>query len=212
MMRSAIGVVAAAVGLGVCGPVAAAEGEWVDLLAGDGLEGWVTEGNWVREEGGILAIRPREGEKGWQRYDAYLWHEGEYGDFELKLEFRHEKGGNSGVFFRVGDVANPVDTGMEVQILDSYGKEGEMTHHDNGGVIRTAGPTENASRPAGEWNEMTVRAEGDSLQVELNGKKVIDIKLSETDSKDKPKSGAIGLQDHGDVVWFRNVKVRGLGE
>ena len=188
----------------------AADNEIPAIFNGKDLTGFQTKGNWVIEDGGILAIKPRPGEEGWKRYDAYLWTKEQYGDFVAELEYKHPKGGNSGVFFRVADLADPVEQGMEVQILDSHDKKGELGHHDCGGVIRTAGPTKNMAKPAGEWNHMKVTAKGNHLQVELNGEKIIDIQLDQTASKDKPKKGYFGLQDHGQTMWFRNIRLKAL--
>lgn len=184
---------------------------FVTLFNGKDLQGWKTTGNWYVEGDGVLAIKPRPGESGWQRYDAYLWHSKEYGDFVLDLEFKLPPGGNSGVFFRVGDVKDPVETGFEIQILDSHGKaDDKLTHHDNGGLIRTAAPTKNASKPAGEWNRMIVTAQGQHLKVELNGQQIMDVNLAQTAGKDKPARGAVGLQDHGLPLWFRNIRIKEL--
>jgi hypothetical protein len=162
------------------------------------------------EEEGVLAIKPRPGERGWQRYDAYLWAEKQYGDFILDLEFRIPKGDNSGVFVRVKDKKNPVETGIEVQISDTYGKE-KVGAHDCGGVIGTVGPTKNMAKPAGEWNRMVVTCRGKQLEVRLNGEKVVDVALDKTSRKDRPLVGYVGLQDHGLPLEFRNIRVRELG-
>ena len=179
------------------------------LFNGKDLSGWTTTGNWLVEDG-VLAIKPRPGEKGWQRYGAYLWAEKQYGDFILDLEFKIPEGGNSGVFVRVRDLAEPVSTGLEVQILDSLDKKGPLGHHDNGGIIRTAGPSKNMSKPAGEWNRMVVTCQGSRIKVELNGEQIHDLDLSETPMKDRPLRGYIGLQDHGLPLWFRNIKIKEL--
>ena len=183
---------------------------FVSLFNGKDLTGWKTTGNWLVQEGGVLAIEPREGEEGWQRYDAYLLTEKKYTNFIVDLEFKHPPEGNSGVFLRIGDAADPVVSGIEVQILDSYGKEGKLTHHDNGGVIKTVGPTKNMSKPAGEWNRMIVTCNGPNLKVNLNGEQIVDVDLSTTESKDKPLSGYFGLQDHGQLLWFRNIRIKEL--
>ena len=158
----------------------------------------------------MLAIKPRAGEREWQRYGAYLWTERTYGDYVLDLEFKIPKGGNSGVFVRVKDPKNPVNTGIEVQILDSYGKKGPLGHHDNGGVIRTTGPSKNMPQPAGEWNRMIVTCRGALMQVALNGDQIIDIQLDKTAVRDRPAVGYIGLQDHGLPLWFRNIRLKQL--
>ena len=181
------------------------------LYNGKDLTGWKTTGNWLVEADGVLAIKPREGEKGWQRYDAYLTTEKKYDDFILDLEFKIPPKGNSGVFFNIGDPKDPVTSGIEVQILDSYGVEKELGHHDNGGVIKTAGPSKNASKPAGEWNRLVITCEGDNLKVVLNGEQIHDFDLTKAEgTKDKPTSGHISLQDHGLPLWFRNIKIKEL--
>ena len=185
-------------------------GETKQLFNGKNLDGWQTTGNWVVEEDGSLAIKPRPGEEGWKRYNDYLWTEQKYGNFILELEYKHPPGGNSGVFLRVQDREEPVTTGIEVQILDSYGKEPPLTAHDNAGVISSTAPTKNMSKPAGEWNKMRIRSQGDRLAVELNGEQVSVTNLSESPLKDRPAEGYIGLQDHGQMMWFRNVRLKPL--
>ncbi|NQT83845.1 DUF1080 domain-containing protein [bacterium] len=179
----------------------------VPLFNGKDLTGWQTKGNWVVEDKGVLAIKPRPGEKGWQRYDAYLWAEGQFGDFILDLEFKIPKGGNSGVFVRVKDKKNPVNTGIEVQISDTYGKE-RVGAHDCGGVIGTIGPSRNMAKPAGKWNRMIVTCRGKRLQVRLNGEQVVDVQLDKTSQRDRPVVGYLGLQDHGVPLWFRNIRIK----
>lgn len=182
------------------------------LYNGKDLTGWKTTGNWVVEDEGVLSIIPREGEEGWKRYDAYLTTEKIYDDFILKLEFKYPEGGNSGIYFNIGDPADPVSTGIEIQILDSLGKaDAEMTHHDNGGVIKTRPPAKNMSRPAGEWNQITVKCEGNQLTVTMNGEQIHDFDLSaEKGTKDNPTKGYISLQDHGLPLSFRNVMIKEL--
>ncbi len=96
---------------------------WVNLLAGGKLESnWTTKGNWSLDKDGVVKLEPRKGETGWQRYDAYLWSRKQYKDFEVDFEYKVQKDGNSGFYFRVGDLKKPVENGIEVQIYDSGGK------------------------------------------------------------------------------------------
>ncbi len=97
---------------------------FVSLFNGKDLTGWETKGNWLAEENGVVALKPRSGEEGWQRYDAYLMAAKPYHNFVLDFDYKIPPKGNSGVFFRVRDKANPVHTGLEIQILDSHGKKG----------------------------------------------------------------------------------------
>ncbi len=185
-------------------------GEFVNLLDGNDLSAWSTKGNWTVKKHGILDITPRPGETGWKRFDAYLWSKKKYGDFVLELEYKHPEGGNSGVFVRVRDPQEPVTTGIEAQILDSYGKPEPLTHHDLGGIIKTVGPSKNMAKPAGEWNQMTVTCRGSNLKVKLNGERIVDIDLNEHEIKDRPPRGYIGLQDHGLSLQFRNIRIKEL--
>ena len=182
------------------------------IFDGKDMSNIETEGNWQIQDDGSLHLTPRPGEKGWTRYGSYIWLKDKYADFVFDFEFKYGKGGNSGFYFRCGDKVDPTKSGFEVQILDSYGVEKKLGHHDMGGVIRTGGPLENASKPAGEWNRMTVKMKGDQLTVVLNGKLVQDINLAEKKPTDKelPAEGWICIQDHGQPFTVRNLRVKGL--
>ncbi len=211
MIRYCVSVIA--IVLILCGGVseaapADADG-FVPMFNGKDLTGWKTAGNWVVEDGGVVTLEPRPGETGWQRYDAYLMTDRKYGDFVIDLEFKILEEGNSGVFFRVGDPLEPVEQGIEVQILDTYGLE-NPGHHDCGGVIRTAAPSKNMAKPAGEWNRYIITCANDQLTVVLNGEQIIDLKLSDSEMKDRPAVGYIGFQDEAKRVWYRNVRIKEL--
>jgi len=179
-------------------PLLKAEGKkWVTLYNGKDLTGWQTTGNWLPQKDGSVLIQPRKGEKGWQRYSAYLWSKKKYKDFVLHVEYKYPPKGNSGIHFRVGDLKNPVNTGIEAQVLDSFGKK-KVGPHDHGGIIRTVGASKNMSKKSGEWNTMIVSCKGHHLQVKLNGEQIVDIQLDKTPMKDRPMEGYIGLQDHGE--------------
>jgi hypothetical protein len=182
---------------------------FVPLFDGKTLDGWKTTGNWVVEEDGTVTLVPRPGETGWERFDAYIMTERTYKDFVLDLEFKIEKEGNSGVFFRVGDPLLPVSKGIEVQILDTFGLE-KPGNHDCGGVIGTAAPSKNMAKPAGEWNRYTITVENNRLTVVLNGEQIIDLKLDESAMKDRPEVGHIGFQDEAKRIWYRNVRIKEL--
>ncbi len=186
-----------------------AEDGFVSLFDGKTLGGWQTTGNWIVEKDGVVTLEPRAGEEGWQRYEAYLTTAHKYKDFILDLEFRIGKGGNSGVFLRVGDPASQVKTGFEIQILDTHGKP-NPTAHDCGGVIGTAAPSKNMARPAGEWNRYVITCKGHHLEVELNGQQIIDLELDQSAIKDRPPEGYIGFQDEAKRVWYRNVRIKEL--
>ncbi len=185
-----------------------------DLLAGGDLtKHWTTKGNWKLADG-VVSLEPRPGEKGWQRYDAYLWAKKEYRDFEAEFEYKVQKGGNSGFYFHVGDVKSPVATGIEVQIYDSgsKAKDAKLSDHDSGGIIPGIPPTRNAAKPAGEWNKFRITCQGGKVTVVLNGEVVNEVSLDNPKIKSRPASGAIGFQDHGLPLALRNIRIRELGK
>lgn len=185
-----------------------AEG-FVRMFNGKDLSGWQTTGNWVVGEGVDVMLQPRPGESGWTRYKDYLTTSRTYRDFVLDLEFKFNAKGNSGVFLRVGDLKDHVNSGMEVQILDTHGKQ-EVGHHDCGGLIKTQGPSKNMVKPAGEWNRYTITLKGNQLTVVLNGEQILDLDLSKSAMKDRPAEGYISFQDEGKPVCYRNVRIREL--
>ena len=169
------------------------------------LSDFETEGNWMEEGKDVLHLKPREGETGWKRYDAYLWFPEQYQDFVCRFDFKLGEGGNSGFYFRISDQSDATLHGFEIQLKDDYGKE-EMGPHDVGGVIKTSGPKVNAVKPAGEWNEMIVRLKGSKLMVKLNDQTVQQVNLEKARPADKPlaKKGWIAIQDHGQEFCPKN--------
>lgn len=196
-----------------------ADDGWVDLFDGATLNGWGITGNpdgWTVAAGSIHC----KAEKG-----GYLYTEETFQDFVLSTEFRYSPKANSGVFFRWTDLDNPVQTGIEIQILDTHGRE-PATTHCCGAVYDVQAPARNTCKRAGEWNRMVLTAEGPRIQVELNEAAVVDMDLSRwttpgmnpdgTPNKFKRpycemvEAGHIGLQDHGGKIWFRAVKIKEL--
>lgn len=187
-----------------------ADAKWTPLIGNDLSEHWKTTGNWKLEDG-VATLTPRPGEKGWQRYDAYLWSTKEYDDFEIEFDYKVEKSGNSGFYFNVADAKDPVAKGIEVQIYDAHADDKKLTDHDSGGVIPGVPPTKAAAKPAGEWNTFRIRVEDETLTVFLNGEKVNEVQLDEHERlKDRPKTGLIGFQDHGLPLSLRKIRVREL--
>ncbi len=187
------------------------EDGFVQMFNGKDLTGWQTTGNWLVKEGNIITLEPRKGEWGWQRYNDYLATTRKYKDFVIDLEFKYNEKGNSGVFLRIGDLENHVESGFEVQILDTHGKpDQELTHHDGGGVIRTQAPSKNVIKPAGEWNHYNITVNGSQLTVILNGETINEIDLANSAMKDRPLEGYISFQDEGKPIWYRNVRIKEL--
>jgi hypothetical protein len=197
---------------------------WVPLSDGKTPAGWLIGGEAVPQanvQDG--AINPHKVGGGRKLHVMYT--KEKFSDFVLRCEFKVSKGCNSGVFIRMADPNDPVQTGLEIQVFDSHGKE-QPGKHDCGALYDALPPSKNAMKPAGEWNQMEVTAKGGLLQVVLNGVRVIDADLDRwTEAgknpdgsqnkyrkalKDFPREGHIGLQDHNRDVWYRNIAVQRL--
>jgi len=169
------------------------QGEWVSLFNGKDLTGWKNNGaeKWVVEQGTILC------ESTANKY-GYLTTEKTYRDFHLRLKFKGEAGGNSGVFFHaritgIDPEHGPDIEGMQVEVDPSVGKH-------TGGLYESGGrgwvkmPTtegEQALKP-GEWNDLEVAVQGNHIVTQLNGVKIVDY----ADPAPKFTDGVIGLQIH----------------
>jgi len=235
LLPTAARFVALAAGLLVCGGVIMAERQgkpaltpeerkagWKLLFDGESLAGWR----------GFKSPTPGAG---WQAVDGVLYRAAaggdlltveEFGDFELSLEWKLAAGGNSGIFFHVikeGDEA--WWSGPEVQVLDN------AVHRDGKNPLTAAGsnyavhaPIRDVTKPIGEWNHVRLVVKGPHVEHWLNGVKIVEyelwgpdwqarVKASKFDKiplYGKAKRGHIALQDHGDPVWYRNIKVRPL--
>lgn len=189
------------------------------LFNGKDLTGWkVRPGDkadvWGADNG-ILYVNGGGG--GW------LMTEKEYSDFELRLEFKLPKAGNSGVALRCALKGNPhLEAGMEIQLLDDPWYLDEKNYKNlkptqkTGSIYGIVPPSKDALKPVGEWNQMRIIAKGPHVTVELNGEKIVDANL--LDHKDKEKDhkgmmrpeGHLGLQSHDGRVEFRNLYVKQL--
>ena len=209
-MKSVLFVLASALIPGTC--VLADHHEFKAIYDGKDLSNIKTKGNWKIQKDGSLYLDPREGEKGWTRYGSYLWLKDDFKDFTIDFEYKHPRGGNSGLYFRISDESDATAHGFEVQILDCFGKK-KLGPHDLGGVIGTAGPLVNAAKKPGEWNRMVVTLKDNKLTVVLNGKTVqdsLDLVARKPAAKKLAEKGKIAIQDHGQPFWVRNIKVKAL--
>ncbi len=172
---------------------AQAGGEWVALFNGKDLSGWKNNGDekWVVERGTILC------ESVANKY-GYLTTEKAYRDFDLRLKFKGEAAGNSGVFFHshitgIDPEHGPDIEGMQVEVDPNLGKHtGGL--YESGGRGWVAMPTadgEKALKP-GEWNDLEVTVRGNHVVTRVNGVGISDF----TDTAPKFTDGVIGLQIH----------------
>ena len=172
---------------------ASREGGWVPLFNGKDLNGWKKNGDekWIAEQGTILC------ESTANKY-GYLTTEKTYRDFVLRLKFKGEAAGNSGLFFHaritgIDPQHGPDIEGMQVEVDPSVGKHtgGLYESGGRGWVIMPTAEGERALRP-GEWNDLEASVRGNRIVIHLNGVQVTDY----IDASPKFTDGVIGLQIH----------------
>jgi hypothetical protein len=195
-------------------------GEWRALFDGRSLDQW-------------RGYRRDQVPAGWQVVDGALTRVARAGDlitrdvfadFELELEWMVAEGGNSGIMYRVTEEAGETyQTGPEMQVLD------DARHPDGGSRLTAAGAVYGlypapvgAVKPAGEWNAARIVARGNHVEHWLNGVEVAAYELGSPDWKARVAGskfrkwpgygraavGHIALQDHGDRVGYRNIRIR----
>ena len=189
-------------------PVHTSSSAWVSLFNGRDLSGWKNNGEekWVVDSGTILC------ESTANKY-GYLTTEKVYKNFSLRLKFRGEALGNSGVFLRSKITGNdpehgPDIEGMQVEVDPSVGKHtGGL--YESGGRGWVALPTEDGEKAlqANDWNNLEISANGNHIVTRVNGKKVVDL----TDPHQTFSEGVIGLQIHtggGVKMRWKDISIR----
>lgn len=209
-------------------------GDMKVLFDGSTLEdSWELQqpGGWVIEKDGSMSCVVKEGQdkagKPRKVGMGYIWSKKEYADFELTLSCKLTAGANSGVFVRANP-KDPVQEGIEVQLMDDKGfgtgHKLKSPRNANMAIYDAKAAAKDAAKPAGEWNQLRIVCKGPKIEVELNGEAVNEINLDDWKTpganpdgspnkykkalKDFPRNGRIGFQNHGAVVWIRDVKVR----
>jgi Domain of Unknown Function (DUF1080) len=182
------------------------------LFNGKDLTGWKSTGKmqvWGAEKGVIYCAG---GGGGW------LMTEKEFGDFELRVEYKMPKEGNSGVCIRSPFQGDPAYSGMEIQLIDDEGWPGGLQKWQNTGAIYNVVPPKSIKNKAiGEWNSMTILAKGRQITVVNNGETLVDANLDDyvkEHAKKHPgllrKDGHIGFQSYNKRVEFRNIFLKPL--
>lgn len=175
-------------------------------------EGWVAEeGALVRKGGGDIVTK--------EEFDSY----------EFAIDWKISEGGNSGIIFKVQEdkpVNAPWQTGPEAQILDNVkGKDPQRA----GWLYQLYPASVDATKPAGEWNHFVLRCQKTAAgtykcEHTMNGTKYVEYEIGSDDWKERvakskfkgypdfgtATKGRLCLQDHGNLVWFRNIKIREL--
>lgn len=197
-------------------------------------DGWLllfdgrTHAGWMNSDRTAPRTPVEDGTLNPHKAGAYmLVHEKQWGDFVLALDFKLSTGCNSGIFIRTAPLEPRAGkdvgfNGLEIALDDTTG----AGLHDTGALYDLAAPSRNAMKPIGEWNHIEITARGAIIEVVLNGERVTraDLDLFMEPNKrpdgaahkfdvafrDHPRTGYVGLQDHGSPCWFKNIKLKPL--
>lgn len=213
---------------------AADDNDWIVLFDGSSTDEWRQYGQesfpakgWVIEDD-ALVLRPKLNPL--ETSGGDIMTRRIFGDFDLRMEWLVEKGGNSGIFYHILEQPGQAIywSGLEMQILDDENHPDSFRGVDGNrkaGTLYDLLPiTPHSAKPFGEWNEVRIVSKGPVVEHWLNGVMVLSYErwtvewfamLRNSKFKDHNEFGAmqrghIGLQDHGDVVKFRNIRIREL--
>jgi hypothetical protein len=186
-------------------------GSFTPLFNGKDLTGWQgAVDNYAVDGGAIIS-----------QGGGNLFTASTHGDFLLKFEFKLPPGGNNGLAIRYPGSGDAAYVGMcELQVLDDSAPQHAALdpRQYHGSAYGITAATRGYQRPVGEWNFQTVRVQGSSIKVELNGTPILDTDLSKVTEFMKPKfqrpipaDGHFGLAGHGPGVAFRNLFIQDLG-
>ncbi|GAB5401644.1 MAG: DUF1080 domain-containing protein [Aureisphaera sp.] len=208
------------------------EEEWTVLFDGSSFDNWrgylseEMHPEWsIQDDGSMLFTPGEEGGKNIISKETYT-------NFVLSLEWKISEGGNSGIFWGVHEdekFKEAYETAPEIQVLDDEKHPdsfvGEGTHKA-GALYDLIAPKEGAVKPAGEWNlcEIEINHATNQGKASLNGVElftfpvhgpdwdamIADSKFADWEGFGKYQTGHIGLQDHSDKVWYRNIKIKEL--
>ncbi len=214
--------------------------EWTVLFDGSSFDGWKgyledeVPANWKLEDGAMVFYPPKAEDRKQAdgNYASYnIVTKEEFTDFVLSLEWRISEAGNSGIFWGIKEDAKfgqPYETGPEIQVLDNekHPDSKNGTTHQAGSLYDMVAPSEDVTKPVGEWNSCVITVNHKTKQgdVVLNGTKILSFpvaneewntmvsksKFADWEGFGKFTTGKIGLQDHGDIVAYRNIKIKKL--
>jgi len=207
---------------------------WVSLFDGQSLKGWHNYGKttvgeaWKVADGNLYLDTTQK--DGWQiKGGGDVVTDDEFENFHLKLEWKIAANGNSGIIFYIHEDTSKYDhvwqTGPEMQVLDNDGHaDGKIAKHRAGDLYDLIACSTETVKPVGEWNAVEIISNKGKLDFILNGTNVVSTTLWDeawtklvASSKFKQwpgfgtyKKGHIALQDHGNTVWYRNIKIKRL--
>ncbi|HRR09589.1 MAG TPA: DUF1080 domain-containing protein [Rhodothermales bacterium] len=202
---------------------------WQLLFDGKTMQGWRTYGatgtrGWAVQNGEMVAL----GQAGHEGVANDIVTEQEFENFDLVLEWKISKGGNSGVFFNVVEDKRykaVYETGPEYQLIDDVGFPQKLEDWQTSAAnYAMHPPVVKAFNSVGEWNQTRIVVNQGHVTHWLNGKKTVEYQMWTPEWErmvtagkwknfpgyGRAKKGKIALQDHGNQIWFKNIKIKSL--
>ena len=214
------------------------ESEWIDLFDGKSTDGWRAYNGkeipqkWAAVDGELTFDTDLKLEDEWKGGGDIIYYKEEFEFFELYLEWKLPKGGNSGIFYNVQEgFQAPYAISPEYQLLDDIGWEEinntKLEEWQKAGAnyaMHEADLSKKQLNPAGEWNSSKILYTAKKVQHWLNGELLLEFepyskewflkrnsgKWDDYPDYGKFRKGYIALQDHDSPIWFRNIKIRKL--
>jgi len=214
------------------------DSNWIYLFDGETTDGWrayngeTIPDKWAAVDGNLTFDTELKLEEEWSGGGDIIYHKEQFEYFELYLEWKLPKGGNSGVFYHVQEGYNaPYEISPEYQILDDDGWEeinnAKLESWQKSGAdyaMHEPNIDNKSLNPAGEWNSSRIIYTKEKAEHWLNGKLLLSFvpysedwyskrnsgKWDDFPDYGKFKNGYIALQDHDTPIWFRNIKIKKL--
>ncbi len=208
---------------------------WILLFNGKNFDGWrqcngtAMPSNWIIEDNAMKVFTAEGKKPGQPSGGDIIFSQKKFRNFELSVDWKVSKMGNSGIFYDVREVpGKPIYyAAPEVQILDNAdATDNKLASHLAGSLYDMIAADPQNAKPAGSWNTIVIRVKEGKVTHTMNGVKVVsytlwtpewDALVANSKFKTFPgftegiaKEGHIGLQDHGYTIWFRSVKIREL--
>ena len=214
------------------------DSDWIYLFDGETTDGWrayngeTIPDKWAAVDGNLTFDTELKLEEEWSGGGDIIYHKEQFEYFELYLEWKLPKGGNSGIFYHVQEGYNaPYEISPEYQILDDDGWEeinnAKLESWQKSGAdyaMHEPNIDNKSLNPAGEWNSSRIIYTKEKAEHWLNGKLLLSFvpysedwyskrnsgKWDDFPDYGKFKNGYIALQDHDTPIWFRNIKIKKL--
>ena len=214
------------------------ESEWIELFDGKSTDGWRAYNGeeipkkWAAVDGELTFDTDLKLEEEWIGGGDIIYYKEEFEYFELYLEWKLPKGGNSGVFYNVQEgFQAPYAISPEYQLIDDIGWEeinnAKLEEWQKSGAnyaMHEADLSKKQLNPAGQWNSSKILYTEKKVQHWLNGELLLEFepfsedwylkrnsgKWDDFPEYGKFKKGYIALQDHDSPIWFRSIKIRKL--